>query len=236
MPGEATSAVKVSPIGVISQDMGEVGWWRFDEGSGIQVIDSSGMGNTGTLSLGTLGNTTPANAWVAGVSGGALSFDGVDDFVNVPHSTSLNITSAITLEAWVRITSTGPLNVDSFPIDKFGAYWLWQGWGDAMNFEVWVAGARRRILLGQMTGPTGWTHLVGTYDISDRTLRGYVNGVAVTPVVLSGLASFSIDTSSNPVRIHRSIGGRAGLIDEVRIYNRALSAAEVMANFNAGRR
>lgn len=79
-----------------------VGIWRFEEGQGSTAYDSSGYGNNGKLGDGTC---TPGFGncpnWTTGILGYALSFDGTDDYVQVVHSASLNITSAITLEAWV---------------------------------------------------------------------------------------------------------------------------------------
>ena len=73
-------------------------YWKFDEGSGTSVADSSGNGNTGTLVNGPL--------WTAGRVGNALFFDGIDDNVTVPDSTSLDLSSSFTLSAWVNPAST----------------------------------------------------------------------------------------------------------------------------------
>ena len=69
-----------------------VAQWHFDEGSGNQVGDSSGSGNDGTLNLGTEGNTDEGNAWVNGINGKALEFDGVDDYVDL-GMTELQLTT-----------------------------------------------------------------------------------------------------------------------------------------------
>jgi hypothetical protein len=71
-----------------------VGWWRFDDGSGTTAADFSGNGNDGTLQ----GDT----AWVTGHLGKALEFDGVDDFVDVPHSESLMVGDEVTVMAWIN--------------------------------------------------------------------------------------------------------------------------------------
>ena len=77
---------------------GLVAYWKFDEGSGTSVADSSGNGNTGTLINGP--------QWTAGRLGNALFFDGIDDNVTVPDSASLDLSSAFTLSAWVNPAST----------------------------------------------------------------------------------------------------------------------------------
>src|SRR5262245_30825397 len=78
---------------------GLVASFGFDEGSGTTVNSSAGSGMNGTISGATC---------VAGKSGNALSFDGVDDWVTVPHSTALDLTTGMTLEAWVRLSGAAP--------------------------------------------------------------------------------------------------------------------------------
>jgi hypothetical protein len=80
----------------------------FDEGSGTTARDLSGFGNNGTLCN---GGTCPAQGptWTTGKVGSALSFDGVDDYVSMPHSASLGLTEEATLMAWVKTVSTSPL-------------------------------------------------------------------------------------------------------------------------------
>src|SRR5205814_7140669 len=70
--------------------------YSFDEGSGTTVVDRSGTGNGGTVS-----NTT----WSSGKYGGALSFNGTSSWVTVADSASLDLTTAMTLEAWVYPTA-----------------------------------------------------------------------------------------------------------------------------------
>jgi len=75
-----------------------VGLWHFDEGSGTTATDSSESGNTGTLINGPV--------WTTGKVGGALSFDGTDDYVSVPDSDSLDITNQLTIDLWVKPQNT----------------------------------------------------------------------------------------------------------------------------------
>ena len=88
----------VSAPASMSATSGLVAAYGFDEGSGSSVIDASMTGNTGTLSGAT---------WTSqGKYGGALSFDGVNAMVAISASSSLNISSAMTLEAWIYPTAT----------------------------------------------------------------------------------------------------------------------------------
>ena len=77
------------------------GWWRFDDGAGTTAADSSGNGNDGTLS------GDPQR--VAGKVSGALQFNGVDDFVDIPHAEILTVDNEVTVMAWINPERhTGP--------------------------------------------------------------------------------------------------------------------------------
>ena len=80
---------------------GVVAAYGFDTGSGTAVTDQSGNGNNGTLT-----NATWAGA-TAGRFGNALSFNGTNAFVSIPDSNSLDLTTGMTIEAWVNPTALG---------------------------------------------------------------------------------------------------------------------------------
>jgi hypothetical protein len=200
---------------------GLVAAYGFEAASGTTAADSSGKGNTGTIS----GATTSAS----GKFGRALSFDGVNDIVNVADSSSLDLTAGMTLEAWVRPDGTSWRTVLLKERPNGLAYALYGSTDNnrpsveartSVNFE-----SRGPAALPTLT----WSHLAATYDGS--TLRLYVNGVQVSSVPRSGVSSIEVGTGA------LRIGGNTiwgeyfrGLIDEVRIYNRALSAAEIAAD------
>ena len=87
------------PTGGASHDLarGLVGRWTFDEGKGTIAHDSSGRGNHGTVMGGA--------KWAEGRIGGALEFDGQDDFVSIPNESRFDITGSITISAWIRVES-----------------------------------------------------------------------------------------------------------------------------------
>ena len=199
---------------------GLVAAYAFDENTGVTVGDASGNSNTGTV--------TEA-AWVPGRFGSALSFDGVNDRVFVNSSTSLNLSTGMTLEAWVQPTAaqSGWRTIVQREPD---AYFL-NGSNDS--------GALRPSGGGNFAGSTTWTSattplVVGTWTHLALTYNGslvqlYVNGVATASTPASG----GVLATTSPLWI----GGNnpygeyfKGLIDEVRIYNRALSAAEVQTD------
>ena len=230
LPGVFAIGTNLS-LSPIYNNSGLVGYWSFDEGTGTTANDLSGLGNTGTLQP-ALGPT-----WTTGRVGGALSFDGVDDRVNVPNHTSLNITNAITIEAWVNTTLT---LVDFNPtivakgvhayLFTIGAYT--QATPRVTGF-LFINGVWRFLRGNTPINDGNWHHVVMTYNGSHLSV--YRNGILdATPLAVSG----SINIDLRPLNIGHYAGTNGhfrGSIDEVRIYNRALSAAEVMANFNATR-
>ncbi len=250
--GESTRAIKVSPVGVISQDLGEIGWWRMNEGVGTTLVDTSGLGHTGTLNLGTAGNTNPVNAWTTGQVCSAISFDVVDDRVEVPHAEIQNTvfgTSVVfTLEAWAFPRAWA--NWTAIMNKARGGCWghttngIWasaqfNGFTCAMGSGVEPAlcnPAGSIITISHSPPLNQWHHITCTADGTNLIM--FVNGREVGRTAIAGLTH---PRSSNTVPLvlgQRVVGGGPsfnGNIDEVRIYNRALSASEVRANFNAGR-
>ena len=201
---------------------GLVASYSFEEGTGTTVNDASGNNNKGTLSNAT---------WAAsGKYGKALSFNGTSSIVNIPDAASLRLTTAMTLEAWVNPTAAGSVwrTVVMKEISGDLAYSLYA------NEDVNVPAAYVRIgTASRRVGGTGqlplntWTHLAATY--TSGSLRIYVNGSLVSTTTGTG----SITSSTLPMRIGgNTIWGEyfAGLIDEVKVYNRALSATEIAAD------
>jgi hypothetical protein len=206
---------------------GLAGHWSFDEGSGTSAGDSSGNGNTGTLT--NMDNTN----WVDGIYGTALQFNGIDEWVNVPNSASLNITSSnITLSAWVK--SIGGQGNDTGIVvkDDAGKYNYMLSWqtGNRFSFRTntsCCSGAKYQVI-GQPGSlyDERWYHVAGVYNGSEH--RAFVNGALIETLGQTG----TIDDSSlvDLVIGRRRIGDNrffSGVIDDVRVYNRALSDAEV---------
>ena len=198
---------------------GLVAAYSFDEGSGTTVTDLSGNGNTGTLK-----NT----AWTNNAKfGNALVFDGSSSWITIPDSPSLHLTTGMTLEAWVNPSTI--TNNWRDVIYKFNdAYYLEatsdRGGVPAGGGTFATAGL---VLGGAPLVANTWSHLAVTYD--GATLILYVNGVQVASLSQSG----NIGASTSPLQI----GGDtvysqffAGTIDEVRVYNQALSQLQIQAD------
>jgi fibronectin type 3 domain-containing protein len=199
---------------------GLVAAYGFNEGSGTTVTDASGNGNNGTIT-----NVT----WsTAGKFGDALSFNGTSAVVTIPNSASLQLSSGMTLEAWVN-PSTVNANWRDVVYKGNDNYYLEATSTNSSRPDAGtIAGGSYADAFGTaaLTKST-WTHLAETYDGS--TLRLYVNGTQVASTAHTG----AIATSTSPLQIGGdSIYGQffAGLIDEVRVYNVALTAAQIQSD------
>jgi glucose/arabinose dehydrogenase/PKD repeat protein len=199
---------------------GLVAAYGFNEGTGTAIADASGTGNNGTAS---------GTTWSAGGRfGAALSFNGTDGSVTVPDSSSLDLSTGMTLEAWVNPNQLGATwRTAVFKQSTNGmVYSLYAHDGSRPLGQVNILGEQNASGTAQVP-LNAWTHLATTYD--GATLRLYVNGTQVASKPQTG----TIPASTGPLRI----GGNSiwsewfrGLIDEVRVYNRALTAGEIQTD------
>src|SRR5258705_161725 len=216
----AAVASFVNPSPARAQVPGLVAAYAFNEGSGTTVADVSGNNNNGTISAAT---------WTtAGKFGSALVFNGTSAQVTVPNATSLQLTTGMTLEVWVF--PTGSLAGWRAVLDKnVDGYYLMAS-SDPNNRPAvggtWTGGNQNRAAPTAL-GLNVWTHLAATFD--GATVRLYVNGVQVasqaqTAPLATTTGTLQIGGDSYPNEFF------AGRIDEVRIYNRALTQAEIQSD------
>jgi hypothetical protein len=216
---------------------GLVGWWNFNQGSimASTVYDRSGRRHHGTMT----GNPSV----IVGRRGHALKFDGVDDLVTITRTAALE-PAALTLAAWFRPDGTqqGEATIVRKDWQNNGApsyvsYGLQMNSGGAdptqVTFYLGISGnlAYVQSSTGILASGT-WVHVVGTQLASATPpTRLYINGVFKSSSPASTTAAIVYDAAM-PV----TIGGmpRAiGVIDDVRIYNRALPAETVMDLYRA---
>jgi hypothetical protein len=204
---------------------GPVADYSFDEDKGAIVEDVAGE-NEGTVEGATW---TPHGRY-----GGAMEFDGEEDCVSIPNSASLQLPEEFTLEAWVRPIS--PLQADPIIYKESGSgysYSMGLGYTQSGHLEGWAENEdeeQEHVVSAGSLEPGVWTHVAYTYD--GHSMRLYVNGAVAAEKVV-GAASFA---SVGPLWIgcspntYEYFGGR---IDEPRVYERALDAAEVGADMEA---
>jgi hypothetical protein len=216
---------QVTQAAVIQPHPGLVGWWRLNDGSGTVASDSSGNGNNGTL----VGSPLPS--WVAGLYGGdALSFNGVNDYVSIPLSSSLESvfsTQQVSFSCWVNLASYPSSYADIIHSSDLSLILrIWSGGQFGMyNYlsNSWVGGSS-----GTIVPLDKWVFLCVVYDGSYQYC--YMNGVLQSKVSATG-------TLMSPGQGYNDIAQGDGLylntvIDEVQAYNRALSATEILSDFN----
>jgi len=202
------------------------GFWYLNDGSGISVSDSSGHGNTGTVTSGKWVNCpAPGRAY--------LIFNGNSAYVSIPNSASLTPANQVSFEAWVYPTEQKTAKViqkrdwDGHGIDQD----IWQGWQGGVTLSngtkhdvTWSPG-------GGNLQPVlrTWYYVVLTYD--GAALRIYVNGVERNSIPLTG----ALRQFSAPVIIGSTTSQKYfnGSIANVAMYPRALSKCEIAARYAA---
>jgi len=204
------------PSGLVNADIeqGLVGHWAFDDGQGTTAQDTSGNNNDGTLNGGA--------RWVEGAVGGAIEFNGTDAYVGTGVSL-LNSMSQFTLAGWVSAGNPGSSRIGLFGQNDLIEMGFMSG-----NSEIWTA------VTGTTT--TGWPfenytwhHLAAVANGTD--MRIYHDGQLV---VTGAAATANFGTSTYAF----NIGGGGvwdatgnwfiGMIDDVRVYNRALTPDDVV--------
>jgi hypothetical protein len=199
--------------------------YNFDEGSGTVLIDRTGNGANGTIQ--------GAPSWAAGKYGLAISYDGVNDNVLVGDLPQLDGASRITVSAWMKRAAAG----DRVLVGK-------QVTGHDVAIEMWSDG---RLYFQLSNGAdahgsiplddTSWHHVTlvfdGTQAGNAARLKGYVDGAPVT-LTFSGTVPSTTTSNATPINLG-TVGGALtrGLVDDVRIYNRALTSTEILLDMNS---
>ncbi|MDQ3898297.1 MAG: family 16 glycosylhydrolase [Actinomycetota bacterium] len=208
---------------------GPVSHWRLGEPSGTVAADAMGR-NPGAYvngvrqGQGSLLPADPANP--------SATFDGANDIVSVASNATLSPTAAVTVEAWVRPTAIPASGQFASVVTKAESYSI-QFNGPRLEFTTMRSGVRRRVQAPAGAVVAGQTyHVVGTYD--GTTQRLYVNGVQVASAAFSG----ALGTNNNRVLVGSWDAASEflnGTVDDVAVYGKALTAAQVTNHFNKGR-
>jgi hypothetical protein len=204
---------------------GLVGWWPFNGNSN----DESGNGNNGTVNGATLASDRFGN------SGKAYGFDGINDWININNSNSLNPPSQITISAWVKTMEYNSSNASMI---------LNKGWDQGpghYDLLLFSSNKKSRFVIGSnlfVESNTNinlnqWVFITATID--DFTMKIYVNGLLENTILQTNNNSFG--TNSDPLYIGKHDYNNApyffnGSIDDIAIYNRALTPQEIAAMYS----
>jgi hypothetical protein len=205
-------------------DTSLVAWWKFDEGTGTIAYDSAGNNH---------GNLINGPTWTTGQIGGALSFDGVNDYVQVPYSPTLTVTSTFTFAFWIYVDANvdpgGSILSKDGTGDTTGAYNVYAGYGGVRSIGYETNNKSPDLYTGPNSlAPGAWHHVAISFDNSaspkmiiylDGTEK--VSGSPPEPYALS--TYFLIGRRGHPT-VSYYFNSK---LDDIRIYNRALSANEV---------
>lgn len=207
---------------------GLVAYWHLDEGTSTLINDASGSGNNGTLNVGALGSqTTFVQAWSNGTSGragGALNFDGTDDYVLGTNAASVKLNTG-TVTAWIKTSNAGTSYRGI--VVKQSAYGMFLKDNVFMIYD-W-GGGDRTTGINLADGVWHQVGMVFNIGVAGGTTL-YVDGAVVTTTTISSAAqTVAVVLAAGTAGVSQNF---AGLIDEVRIYNRALSASEILSQYN----
>lgn len=193
--------------------------WHLDEGTGAYANDSSGNNNDGSLMP-----IYPINVseWVDGISGSALKFDGIDDYVDCGNDSTLAPMNTITLEAWINTNDTNDYGTIVSKYIAMGYYLR-----VAPNGKIEFVAAGTTQTSSNVIKPGLWHHILATYDGSNQ--RIYVNGKQVASTNVGG----SIPSTPASFKIGKLLGSQIfnGTIDEVSLWSTALGASEIQQRF-----
>jgi hypothetical protein len=212
---------------LVNLNRNQVGFWEMNEGPGTTLVDSSDQSNHGA--------TVGAPTWITGTTGLGLHTDGIADYALVPANASLDITSAITLAAWIKpesqsaqdIIKKATLGLDdgyefalSPPEDPTSSGTLLFRLNEATSGDLYRVDTTTQYPFDGST----WVHVAATYD--GATMRIFLNGVEEAsipgpPSIATNGLDLGIGAQSDSTRLFQ------GGLDDVRIYSRALSASEV---------
>jgi hypothetical protein len=211
---------------------GPIGWWKLDECQGSTVFDASGLGNTGSISIGLSGSQTSLGtcqtgtsaAWTNGSSGhtnGSLNFDGTDDYINTNKTIIPSKDFSIT--SWFYTTSQ--LNyepiVSQYAPSQAGRLWF----GLNSNTFGYRIGSQ-----SQTTNIETNKWYFGTIVRKDNEVKLYLD----SQLKNTSTATDDIYQTNTQIGGDSSFGFFQGQLDDIRIYNYALTSEQVKNIYNGG--
>lgn len=218
---EQTNAINnLNPPKTLGSTDGLVCYWNFNEGHGFIAHDSSGNGNNGHIYFAT---------WTTGKCGKALQIKGPSS-IGIPSSFESAISTTYTISAWIKWY--GPTGADCIIFDGRGGPSTGDGFdiyvhkGDN-HLRLWNNNNNGALVISKSTIPIRtWTFVVGVYNLSSSSMSLYINGVIdnTNTTTLPFMPSGSAVIGNSHFEYNAPFNG---VVDEIRIYNRALSQTEI---------
>lgn len=228
-PNGVGSGYNIGADGGGPGNSGPVGYWNLNEGSGTAAADASGNGVNGTL--------VNSPAWVAGMLSNALSFNGTNSYVNMNNASATGplkpASLPVTISGWIKTTGTVGMVFasDEWDNSKYAGYCLQLVGGKLVcnfgNAATGIGSANRQSKTGTTVLTAGqWYHVAAVIQGASN-MQIYLNGVDDGGAYSGSAGAMAYTTTTSKI----GSGGNAnyfnGVIDDVRIYNRALSATEI---------
>jgi hypothetical protein len=214
-PGSANS-MQIAEVELLGVPSSLVAHWTFDDGAGTVALDSSGNGNDGIL----VGDPQ----WVAGKIGGALEFDGIDDYVDCGNPEILDITGDITVMCWIKVAAFSK-TWETILAKGDDSYRMSRGPGTGDSIHFGANGTGDNLNANTIVTTDTWRHVALVYNGTDKII--YIDGAEDVRAAASGninSSGFNFYIGQNSQQANRFL---TGLIDDVRIYNQALSATDI---------
>ncbi len=231
----------MSDNGTLSSSDNLVAWWTLNESSGNLATDATGRGHTGGLY-----NFTFANNAATGKVGGGLTFDGVDDKIHVDMQSDVDNISPMTLCFWAKQSNGAPVGVDvmfdNANCTAGNGFYIYNNTTGGGNTFLWAFDAATVFTGSSATIFTAntWVHVALVFDTSaTNEVLVYKNGVlntssatgSGTPTKAISTNRFTIGSFTNNIAYNRF----GGVMDDIRIYRKALSAAKIFQIYELGR-
>ncbi len=231
----ALDSAEIAQLALMGTSAGLVGYWKLDETSGTTAYDSSPIGNNGTLT-----SMDPSSDWVTGKIDGGLEFDGNNDRVIIADNDTLDNTQYLTVSVWAYPTTLDgnprcPVSKRVDPSTQY-SYSLFFYTGNRLFVDI--SGNDNRFSTNRVFTPNQWYHLAVVFDgtqPSASRVKVYVDGALDKTATES---SSTIPNTSSQLVIGLLSGNNSGyfrgIIDDVRIYRKALSESQIQALYNMG--
>ena len=222
-----------------------IGWWKLDECQGNTAYDWSENNNNGTINIGSGGSQNSLGtcqigtsaAWTNGATGkinSSLNFGGIDDYINVGTNSIFNITGDLSLSAWVKPTSNsgcfGIIDKSSGGSGSNAPYLFWRC-SQTFNFYRGNGSNYDSLITSKNYPANNWYHLT---IVSGTNNKIYINGILDN----TANKNYTYTGNSNPLLIGAMSTTPTlpfqGQIDDVRIYNYALTSEQVKMLYNGG--